>query len=164
MFQRVIAQAMGDFQAKNQDAMKLELGMADKLGPEGMKQQVGLGSMPDRMAMNRDVMGMEGQGLQDQMSRAQALQSQRFGNSGSATGNALGGIGDVLNSLRGGIMEQRAHGGMDELMKRYRGEQGGMFDKQDAGRGALMNARFGAMRDLFGGGQPSAAPYYLAKP
>jgi hypothetical protein len=131
-----------------QDAMQMEVSAADQLGPEGLKQQMALGSILDRMGLGRDVFGAQNDAYANQLAQGQKLQAQRFGNSGSAAGNLLGGLGDVFNTIRGGMMENKARAGMEDALGKYQQGQGGMLDRQDTGRGAYMNAKLEAMRRL----------------
>lgn len=144
--------------------MQMELDAADAMGPDGVRRLAGLGTMPDRMALGKDVYGQEAGMSQGDMERGAQLQDKRFGNSGSALGNVFGGVGDIFNTIRGGIMENRGRAGMADALKRYREGNSGMLDTQDQTRGDFGQARMDAIRKLLQGQQQPQAPYYLAKP
>ena len=136
---------------QQQQGQQAEVGAAEAMGPDGMQRLTALGTLPDRMAMGRESFGQESAGLQNDIASGQELQARRFGNSGSAAGNALGGIGDVVNSLRGGFQEQGARSGLAEALKRHQASQGGMLDQQDKTRGEYAAARLAALKSLMGG-------------
>lgn len=152
ILRQLMSQAQG--QPGPQDAMQMELDAANAMGPEGMKQHIGLGTMQDRMGLGKEVYGQEADGYEGDMAQAQKLQAQRFGNSGSASGNILGGMGDVINSFRGGMLENGARSGRADALARYQKGQGGMLDSQDQARGGFASARLEAMRKFLGGQRP----------
>lgn len=167
LFQRMLAKAMAEQQAKSQDAMKMELGIADQLGPEGMTQQVGLGTLDQRGQLAGQKMGAQQGLMQGQLDEARAMRKGGVRDYGTAAGNIAAGLGDAVSRLGGGIREQQLLAQMQGGMDKGFGDISSIFDKQDAGRGAFSNARYNAMRGFFGGSQqqPSpAVPYYLAKP
>ena len=151
--------AMMQMQQRNQNSgMQQEVDAADALGPDGQAQLAALGSMPDRMALGRDVYGQQADQYAGDMAEAQKLQAQRFGNSGSAIGNVLGGLGDIASTIRGGLLEKRTREGQANALKSYQDAQGGLLDTQDNTRTRFGNARLEAMRRLLGNSQPGQRP------
>lgn len=169
MVQAILRKLMSQQQPGPYDALEMEAGAADAMGPEGMAQLYGSNTLGKRSALGKDVYGQEAGMHQGDLAQAQKLQGQRFGNSGSATGNVLGGLGDVLNSVRGGMMERDARAGMKDSLGRYQQGQEGFLGKEDA-----INARFGgaheqAIKNFLAKRQQAQqsqqeVPYYLAKP
>lgn len=98
------------------------------LDPEALKQLLGLGTLDDRGAL-----------LQQQMGQAQQFTQPVGKNYGTVGGNIAGGLGDIARQFIGG----RQVAGLQ-------GQQTGLLDQRDAGRGAYADAMLKALQARFG--------------
>lgn len=146
LMKQFLAQAMQQRGPSPQDGMQMRVDAAGSLGPEGFAEHIASNTFGKRAALGRDMYGQEADAAAGDLAQAQKLQAQRFGNSGSATGNVLGGLGDVLNSLRGGIMENRARGERSAALDRLQKGQTGFLDREDATNSAYAQAQLEAMK------------------
>ena len=101
-----------------------ELGAYDQLGPEGFRKMTGMGTLDER-----------GNLIAQQLAQAQEFSRPQGRNYGSVAGNILGGLGDIVRQVGGGLQTQG-----------LQGQQRGILDQKDAGRFDAGSARYEAMR------------------
>lgn len=157
--QELLAMAIRSEQDKQKDAQQMELSIADLLGEEGLKEQLAMHTVPQRMGLAGQQMGAEDDVLQRQLVQAQAIRKGSGGrNFGTVGGNVAAGIGDALGSFFGGMRENQTLEAMRGNNAAGFGAQGALLDRMDNAGFRGLKAQHGVMCGMFPGAKPPMPP------
>ncbi len=114
-------------------AMRLELDGLEAMSPAELAQHTGM----DTLGRRGDLAAQESR-AQQQMVMDQLAQAQEFGraqnkNYGSVAGNVIGGVGDIIRGVSGGLQGHQLRGQQAELLKQGQAARSGWLDKEDSG-------------------------------
>lgn len=142
LLQALIRQAM----QKDSAGPGMELAQRDAMGPEAYKEFINTNTFGDRAQLARqgtqDQMGL----LNNQYAQAQEASRPQGKNYGSVAGNIIGGLGDIVRQVGGGMQMRNIGGQQKALLDNGQATQGGLLDRMDQSNLASTNGRDEAMR------------------
>lgn len=152
--------------------MQQEVALHEQLGPEGVAQQANLGSIDERKALAAQQAQAQQMALAQQLSQADEFGKPQGKNYHSVAGNVVGGIGDIIRQVGGGIMASKLRGQQADMMGQANAAQNAFLGQQDKGRLDFSNASYEALKRALaqqGGGmqmpqQPQQSPFGLTSP
>jgi hypothetical protein len=131
--------------------MEQELAAYDAMGPEGFKAHSNMGTLDERGALAAQESRAQQEMVQQQLAEMAKFGEAQNKNYGSVAGNVLGGAGDIIRQLTGGIRSGQLRGQQADLAKQGMAAQTGILDQKDAGRMAAGNAQMEALRKVLMG-------------
>lgn len=129
-------------------AMEQEVGIYNKLGPEGLRQQTNLGTVDERGALANQQQQAQMMALAQQLQQAQQFGEPQGKDYGSVAGNIVGGLGDAVRMGAGMYVSGKIRGRQEDLMKQGTATQEALLGQKDQARFDHSSARYQALKDL----------------